>query len=153
MAPGRAVINVFRDLRDDLAGKIGLDAGNQRGGDHGSGLHDIGRRLFLHAVSADGAVVVIGVNEGKFAILHVLRRTGIERRGFGRKSETGRGIYARTCCRRRRSGCDLRITGSPLSTAIGEEFRLPRRLDLGKPALLFGIDARRLDIRRHGRRH
>lgn len=85
MAPGRAVIDVLRDLRGDLAGKIGLDAGNQRGGDHGSSLHDIGRRFLLYAVGTVRASVSFGVDEGKLAILHVLRRAGIEWRRFGRK--------------------------------------------------------------------
>ena len=40
--PGRAVIDVFRDLRRDLSGQIGANAGDQRGRDHRAGLQDVG---------------------------------------------------------------------------------------------------------------
>ena len=40
---GRAVIDIFRDLRGDLAGKVRADAGNHRRRDYGPCLKDVGR--------------------------------------------------------------------------------------------------------------
>jgi hypothetical protein len=37
----RAVVDVLRHLRGDLAGQIGTDAGDERGGNHGAGLKHI----------------------------------------------------------------------------------------------------------------
>ena len=42
---GRAVIDILRHLRGDLAGQIGADAGDERRRDDGAGLQDIGRGL------------------------------------------------------------------------------------------------------------
>ena len=45
MPPGGAVIDILADLGSDAAGKIGVDAGNEGGGDNGAPLQFIGRHL------------------------------------------------------------------------------------------------------------
>lgn len=67
---GGAVIDVFRDLGGDRAWQIGLDAGDERGGDHRPGLQDIGRGLFLNTIRTDGLPVGFGIDEGELAVLH-----------------------------------------------------------------------------------
>ncbi len=53
-APGRIVLDIGRHLGGDLAGKVGADAGDERGGDDAAGLQDVGR----------GRCVWIGVEKG-----------------------------------------------------------------------------------------
>ena len=77
---GRTVIDRFGHLGGDLARQVRTDARDQRGGDHRAGLDDIGRGFGLEPVGADRSPVGRGVEEGRLAVLHVLRSAGVDRR-------------------------------------------------------------------------
>ena len=47
-APRRAVIDILRHLRGDLARKVGSDAGDQRGRDDGAGLQNRGGFIWVN---------------------------------------------------------------------------------------------------------
>ena len=131
---GRAVIDRLRHLGGDLARQIGTNARDERGGDHGAGLHDIRRGLGVEPVWTDRALVRRSVEECRLAVLHVLRGAGVDRRC---------GRWARRRPRRSRRGEPDRLG---LLIGLGEETAEPRRLDLLGPAL-------RLRIRRRRGRH
>ncbi len=120
----RAIIDVLRDLRGDLAGKIGTDAGDERGGDHGSGLKHILRCGRCYAIGRDGALVGRLIEESELTIL---------RRGRGwlrREAEAGK-IGLRHGRRGRGRG------GVPRPRFCGsEQPRGPRRFQFLCPALL-----------------
>ena len=68
-AAGRAVIDILRHLRRDLAGQIGADAGDERGGNHRPGLKDVRRRRSNDAIGRDRPAIGRCVEEGILAIL------------------------------------------------------------------------------------
>ena len=65
----RAVIDVFRHLGGDLAGQVGAQAGDQRGGDHRARLQNVFAGGGLDAVGAGGAPVDGAVEKGELVIL------------------------------------------------------------------------------------
>ncbi len=68
-AAGRAVIDVFRDLRGDLAGMVGANTGDERGSDYRSCLKDLGRCRGRDAIRRHGAPIDWGIDECQLAIL------------------------------------------------------------------------------------
>ena len=74
---GRAVIDRLSHLRGDLTGQIGANARDGRCWNHSAGLHDIRRGLGIEPVGTDRALVRRGIEEGRLAVLHVLRGAGV----------------------------------------------------------------------------
>ncbi len=61
--PGRAVVDVLTDLRGDAAGKIGIDAGDERRRDDGAALQLIARLLRHDAIREIACLAQVGVEE------------------------------------------------------------------------------------------
>ena len=123
----RAVIDIFRHLCGDLAGQVGAQAGDQRGGDHRARLQNVfaGRRL--DAVRAGGAPIDGAVEKSELVIL---------RREVGRSAVCGRRRRVR-----RPVSAQRRFAVWP--TFVVAKRRLdPRRLLLLRNALLLGIGRR-----------
>ena len=89
--PGRRVVDVLRDLGGDLARKIGADTGDQRTGDDGAGLHDIGRDGRFQPIDTGCSTIGRSVDEGELAVLTVLRESRVGRWLRGR-TRRGPGI-------------------------------------------------------------
>ena len=87
VAAGRAVIDILGDLPRDLAGQVRADAREESGRYDRPCLHDVFRGGALQSVVAYGTFVDRPVEEGEFAILHVLERVCINRRLFTRDIE------------------------------------------------------------------
>ena len=79
-AAGRAVIDVLGHLRRDLARKVGTDAGDERGRDHGPGLKDVGRCRRRDTIRRDGLPVHGSIEESRVPVL---------RRGLSAEAKTG----------------------------------------------------------------
>ena len=77
--PGRAVIDLFGHLGGDLSRQIGADAGDERGGNDGARLHDVGRRGLGEPIGTDGSPIGRRSQKSGLAILHVLGRAGVDR--------------------------------------------------------------------------
>ena len=76
MPAGDAVEHVFRDLGDDEAGQVGIQAADQAGGDDGAGHQLVGRSRLLQAVRIVDILLGSRLQEGQLARLlgRVVRR-------------------------------------------------------------------------------
>src|SRR5690606_3984860 len=122
-------IDVLGDLCRDLTGKIGADAGNQRGRNDGPGLQHKGRRRRHDTIERHGAPVHRSVEEGEIVVL----------RGPRLVAETE---PSKIWCR-----------GLPRGTRCGleEDPAGARRFLFGKPSLFLRIDGWRVDRWRRNR--
>jgi hypothetical protein len=108
-------------------GKIGADAGDERGRDDGAGLKDVRRRRSNDAIGRDGAPIGRRVEEGVLAIL---------RRGSGRRR---REAEARQIRRMGGSAPAIPAAAGAPRLSIRKKTAGPRGLDLLKAALLFRL--------------
>jgi hypothetical protein len=67
--PGRAVIDVLGDLGCDPAGEIRTQPGQQRGGDHRTGLENIGTGKGLNTIRAHRLPIDVAVQEAQLVVL------------------------------------------------------------------------------------
>ena len=110
-AARRAVIDVLRHLRGDLARQVGADAGDERGRDDGARLEHIGRRGRGDAIGRDGAAVGGRIEEGELPILRG-RRGRLRSEAEPGEVRHGGGLIGRSC------GCALLIQPASLSSRL-----------------------------------